>query len=129
MLVFKNQNLISHMLLFYVTFSIFQDSIKAPKNFLKWLLFLCLIKEILTFKFVFQVCGFKAPSPLLKLPSSDIVNGIGIDAMHCVFLGVVKQLVGLWFNSKHSGQRWYCGNSVDKRLLEIKPASVITRIP
>lgn len=95
-------------------------------------IFMCLIKEILKFKFIFQVCGFKAPSPLLKLPSFDIVNGIGIDAMHCVFLGVVKQLVGLWFNSKHSGQRWYCGNSVervDKRLLEIKPPSVITRIP
>lgn len=93
---------------------------------------MCLIKEILKFKFIFQVCGFKAPSPLLKLPSFDIVNGIGIDAMHCVFLGVVKQLVGLWFNSKYSGQRWYCGNSVervDKRLLEIKPPSVITRIP
>ena len=52
--------------------------------------------------------------------------------MHCVYLGVVKQLIGLWFNSKHSGQRWYCGNRVavvDKRLLEIKPPSVITRIP
>ena len=52
-----------------------------------------------------QVCGFKVPSPLLKLPSSDIVNGIAIDAKHCVFLGVVKQLVGLWFNSKHSGPK------------------------
>lgn len=57
---------------------------------------------------------------------------MGIDAMHCVFLGVVKQLVALWFNSKHSGQRWYCGSNiakVDKRLLEIKPPSVISRVP
>ena len=33
-----------------------------------------------------------------------------------------------WFNSKHSGQSWYCGNSVervDKRLLEMKPPGVI----
>lgn len=78
------------------------------------------------------VSGFKAPSPLLQLPSFDIVNGIGIDSMHCVFLGVVKQLVGLWFNSKHSTQMWYCGNSVQKvdmRLLEIRPPSVITRVP
>ena len=70
------------------------------------------------------VLFFKAPSPLLQLPSFEIVSGVGIDSMHCVFLGVVKQLLGLWFNSKHSGQRWYCGNSVekvDKRLLEIKP--------
>ncbi|XP_029203493.2 uncharacterized protein LOC114967602 [Acropora millepora] len=79
-----------------------------------------------------KVCGFKAPSPLLRLPSFDIVSDVGIDSMHCVFLGVVKQLLGLWFDSKHSGQRWYCGNifeKVDKRLLEIKPPSVITRIP
>ena len=69
---------------------------------------------------------------LLQLPSFDIVSGIGIDTMHCVYLGVVKQLVGLWFNSKHNGQRWYCGNHierVDKHLLEIKPPSVVTRIP
>lgn len=69
---------------------------------------------------------------LLQLPSFDIVSSIGIDTMHCVYLGVVKQLVGLWFNSKHNGQRWYCGNNierVDKRLLEIKPPSVVTRIP
>lgn len=92
-----------------------------------------LIGKCLNFHiFLIQVCGIKAPSPLLQLPSFDIVNGIAIDAMHCVYLGVVKQLVGLWFNSKHSGQRWYCGNRVevvDKRLLEIKPPSVITRIP
>lgn len=88
--------------------------------------------QLLNFRFLLQVCGIKAPSPLLKLPSFDIVSGIAIDAMHCVYLGVVKQLVGLWFTSKHSGQRWYCGNKVervDKRLLEIKPPSVITRIP
>ena len=78
--------------------------------------------KLLNFTFLLQVCGIKAPSPLLKLPSFDIVSGIAIDAMHCVYLGVVKQLVGLWFTSKHSGQRWYCGNKVervDKRLLEI----------
>jgi len=88
--------------------------------------------KYLNFHFLIQVCGIKAPSPLLQLPSFDIVNGIAIDSMHCVYLGVVKQLIGLWFNSKHSGQRWYCGNRVemvDKRLLEIKPPSVITRIP
>lgn len=87
------------------------------------------VHVILTLKYVSYVCGFKAPSPLLQLPSFDVVNGIAIDTMHCVFLGVVKQLLGLWFNTKHSTQRWYCGNSVekvDKRLLEIKPPSVIS---
>ena len=35
-------------------------------------------------------------------------------------------------DSKHSQQRWYCGNSVnvvDKRLLGIKPPNVVTRVP
>lgn len=84
------------------------------------------------FACISQVSGFKSPSPLLQLPSFYTVNGIGIDSVHCVFLGVVKQLFGLWFNSKHSGQRWYCGNRVEKvdmRLLEINPPSVITRVP
>lgn len=91
-----------------------------------------LIGKCLNSHFLLQVCGIKAPSPLLQLPNFDVVSGIAIDVMHCVYLGVVKQLIGLWFNSKHSGQRWYCGNRVavvDKRLLEIKPPSVITRIP
>ena len=54
------------------------------------------------------VSGFKAPSPLLQLPNFDIVRGVVIDAMHCAFLGVVKQLVCLWLNSKNSGSRRYC---------------------
>ena len=41
--------------------------------------------------------------------SFDIVGGVAIDAMHCVFLGVVKQLVCQRLNSKNSGSRWYCG--------------------
>lgn len=93
---------------------------------------LVIFGKTLNFRFLLQVCGIKAPSPLLQLPSFDVINGIAIDAMHCVYLGVVKQLVGLWFNSKHSDQRWYCGSRVemvDKRLLEIKPPTVITRIP
>lgn len=40
------------------------------------------------------VSGFKSPSPLLQQPSFYTVNGIGIDSVHCVFLGVVKQLFG-----------------------------------
>jgi hypothetical protein len=81
---------------------------------------------------ILQVCGFKAPSPLLQLPNFDVVNGISIDSMHCIYLGVVKQLIGLWFNSKHSGEKWYCGKSVDKvdkRLLEIKPPGIVTTVP
>ena len=72
--------------------------------------------------------GFKAPSPLLGLTSFDIVTGIAINSAQCIFLGLVKQLVGLWFDSKHSGQSWNCGTNaanVDQRLTRIKPPNVI----
>ena len=39
-----------------------------------------------------------------NLPTFKIVSSVAIGAMQCVFLGVVKQLVGLWFNSKHNGK-------------------------
>ena len=76
--------------------------------------------------------GLKAPSLLLGLPSFDIVTGIAINSTHCIFLGVVKQLVGLWFDSKHSGQSWYCGTNAanaDQCLTRIKPPNVILRVP
>ncbi|KAK3728888.1 hypothetical protein QZH41_013899 [Actinostola sp. cb2023] len=79
-----------------------------------------------------SVNGFKSPGPLFYLPSLTIANGIAIDYMHCVCLGVVKYLVGLWFNPNNSGQLWYCGGmipEVDKRLLQIKPPRFINRIP
>lgn len=88
--------------------------------------------NVFTNPFAFKVCGHKAPSALLELSNFDIVNGIGIDSMHCIFLGVVKQLIGLWFNSKHCGEKWYCGNKVeevDSRLLQIKPPSDVSRVP
>ena len=34
----------------------------------------------------------------------NIVSSVATDAIDCVFLGVVTQLVGLWFNSKPLGK-------------------------
>lgn len=82
--------------------------------------------------FLLKVNGLRAPSALLRLPTFDIVKGIGVDSMHCIFLGVVKQLLTLWFSSKHSGQQWSCLSDVervDKRLLQIQPPNIITRTP
>ena len=78
------------------------------------------------------VNGFKAPSPLLQLSSFDLPKGIAIDYMHGICLGVVKTMVDLWFDSTNSTHSWYCGNrlpEVDKRILQIKPPNIITRVP
>jgi len=82
-----------------------------------------------------HVFGVKSVSPLVLLnPSTgfDIVNSFPIDYMHCVLLGVTKQFLDLWFNSKYHDSPWYIGTShklVDQRLLTIKPPSDIPRIP
>ena len=78
-----------------------------------------------------KVNGFKAPSPLFEVPNFSIQLGVSIDYMHGVCLGVVKTLVGLWFDS-NSSKKWYCGqlvHQVDSRLLLIKPPSAITLVP
>lgn len=82
-----------------------------------------------------HVCGVKTISPLVLLnPSTgfDIVNSFPVDYMHCVLLGVTKQFLDLWFNSKYHESPWYIGTSqkyVDQRLLTIKPPSDIPRVP
>lgn len=81
---------------------------------------------------ILQVNGFRSLGPLFGLPGFSIPLGVSIDYMHGVCLGVVKTLVGLWFDSSNSSKKWYCGHlvhQVDSRLLSIKPPSAITRVP
>lgn len=81
---------------------------------------------------LFQVNGFRSPSPLFGLPGFSIPLGVSIDHIHGVCLGVVKTLVGLWFVFSNSSKKQYCGHmvhQVDSRLLSIKPPSAITRVP
>ena len=78
------------------------------------------------------VNGVKVPCYLATLPNYDIVKCTVVDYMHCVLLGVTKMVLGLWFNSKHFAELWYCGKMVstcDERLAKIKPPIFITRTP
>lgn len=50
--------------------------------------------------------GVKGYSPLHLLPYFDIIRCIPVDYMHCVLLGVVKQLSSLWFNSNNHKYEW-----------------------
>ena len=59
-----------------------------------------------------DVKGVKGPSVIGVLPSFDQVRGVAVDFMHCVCLGVNRQFVGLWVDSKnhdHELLHWYKG--------------------
>ena len=77
------------------------------------------------------VNGIKGPSWFGGLKHHDIIDGTGIDYMHCVLLGVCKRLLGLWFDS--GGTTDYKITSriseVDARLASIKPPNNISRVP
>ena len=79
-----------------------------------------------------KVYGIKGPSWLSTIPHYDLIRGTSIDYMHCVLLGVCKQVIKLWTQSKYHKELWYIGSSVDdinKRLVAIKPPSEIQRTP
>lgn len=74
----------------------------------------------------------KGPSWLDTVPGFDCIRGTAVDYMHCVLLGVSRQLLHLWFDSKHHSALWYIGGSIteiDSRLLAIKPPSEMKRTP
>lgn len=78
------------------------------------------------------VRGVKGPSKLLDLPQFDTVRGFVVDNLHCVDLGVSRQLGHLWFDSSNHQQAWYLGRhipEIDARLQGIMPPHEITRIP
>ena len=79
-----------------------------------------------------SVNGVKGPSWLNFFPKFDIVNGIAIDYMHGVLLGVQKLLLNLWFGVSHKSKPFSYYNKVglaDERLLNIKPTSSVSRLP
>ena len=79
--------------------------------------------------------GVKMASPLLALPAAcgvDLVRSFSVDYMHSVLLGVVRQVLDLWFGSKWSDQDFSLRGSLDEvdgRLLAIKPPHDLSRTP
>jgi len=76
------------------------------------------------------VNGVKGPS-LLYLMLPNMLMCMGIDAMHGVFLGVIKALTHLWFDSLFSGMQFsvhHLVDIVDQRLKNIRPPSNIQKV-
>lgn len=79
------------------------------------------------------VKGVKGMTWSMVLPGFDIINGVTIDYMHCVLLGITKMLLTLWTEKSYSSNPWYLGSEnvkkLEQRYLDIKPPNVITRTP
>lgn len=78
------------------------------------------------------IYGVKGISPLIGIPDFDLIDGVPVDYMHCVLLGVVQQLLDLWFDSRNHKESFYIGrrvNQVNENIKNIKLPKLFTRKP
>ena len=67
--------------------------------------------EIL-YKVHLQVKGVKGASVLALHQQLDFCRGVVIDSLHCIFLGVVLQLLKLWFDKPYRKNQYSISNKV-----------------
>jgi len=73
------------------------------------------------------ILGIKGPSAIVDLPKFDVINGMVPDYMHCVLLGVCRQMATLSYS-----EPWYIGTQtaiLDGHLLSIKPPGIVAGAP
>ncbi|KAG0413707.1 hypothetical protein HPB47_009132, partial [Ixodes persulcatus] len=80
------------------------------------------------------VQGVKGPSSLATVPNFDPVWGFTVDYMHCVLLGVTRQVTETLIASSNSAMAFYIGKphqltAINERLLCFKPPHCFTRLP
>ena len=62
----------------------------------------------------------------------NLISHSYCDNLHCVDLGVTRQLGHLWFDSYNHNQPWYFGRHtaiIDARLRKVMPPQKVTRLP
>ncbi|XP_075744269.1 uncharacterized protein LOC119180150 [Rhipicephalus microplus] len=80
------------------------------------------------------VNGIKGPSALMSLDGFNLGKEISAEYMHCVLLGVTRQITEVFFSTTSCSERVYVGNpssvrEVNSRLLSIQSPHCITRLP
>lgn len=78
------------------------------------------------------VNGVKHASRLLALPVFNVAESFSPDYMHCVLLGVVRQLVNIVFDSSYHSSAFYLGKKIevaDNLMSNMMPPSEIRRTP
>ncbi|KAK3917754.1 65-kDa microtubule-associated protein 2 [Frankliniella fusca] len=76
--------------------------------------------------------GVFGPSILSFMTASSFISSVSIDSMHCVQLGVTKQLINLWFNPTFSSEKFSLSQKteiVNRRLLSLKLPHFVQRSP
>ncbi|XP_015249752.1 PREDICTED: uncharacterized protein LOC107097209 isoform X1 [Cyprinodon variegatus] len=77
--------------------------------------------------------GVKGHSPLLLLPSFDVIKGFIPDYMHCVCLGVVPEFVNLWLDPLYARKPFHLPaqslKDLDEALCGIQPPDEIRPRP
>lgn len=74
--------------------------------------------------------GVKGISFLMSFPKFDLIKGT--DYMHCVLLGVVKMILGLWIDLDHKNEQWSLRSHIDvlnDRINKLRPHCMISRLP
>ncbi|XP_049268710.1 uncharacterized protein LOC119382228 [Rhipicephalus sanguineus] len=79
-----------------------------------------------------SIRGVKGPSPLINVPSFDILWSFRRDVMHTVLLGLVRQMTDIW--GSNVGKAHYIGSAktlaeIDGRLLSQRPPLCFNRVP
>ena len=73
----------------------------------------------------FPQFGVKGPSMLSKLSHFDLVDGFVRDFIHCSLLGVVQQLLSLWFDSNNHNSPWYIGQQSKHTIFECHLKNIV----
>ncbi|XP_065288991.1 uncharacterized protein [Dermacentor albipictus] len=75
-----------------------------------------------------SISGIKGPSPLINLRHFDIIWGFTPDYMHCVLLGVTRQLTDLWLTDVN--EPYYIGapQVLNSSLQSLKPPLCFVRL-
>lgn len=78
------------------------------------------------------VNGVKGASALMLLPEFDMVKGFVVDNLHCVDLGVTRQLTNMWLDSCNHSHDWYVGTRITEinvKLAQVCLPDEVTRLP
>lgn len=70
---------------------------------------------------------------MVAFQNFDIISGFCLDYMHCVLLGVVRNMIDFWCATQNHSQPFYINTqkkkTLDKRLLALKPHLEFSRKP
>ena len=85
---------------------------KTPKNEEKW-------------------CGIKGPTLLTEIVR-NIFTSTAVDSLHCIYLGLMRQLLHLWFNKENKEEPFSIHSklkTVNQRLRKLAPPHFLQRLP